>query len=354
MKPFRALTAIEQLAAYLRAEVQDGAIGETMPGVHRLAKELGVGHKSVVAAVAQLQHEGLVIGQGARQACRILPPTRKARTGLNIRILLYEKSQRTDALVINLRHHLAEAGHQPEFSNTDLQQLKMNHAKVAKFVQANPADCWVVCGGSVEVIEWFANQPIPSFAFFGRHIDLPIAGVAADKPPAMRVAVRRLYELGHRRIVMLVRKERRIPRPGLTEQAFLDELCNHGIQTGPYHMPEWEESRVGFQKCLESLFQHTPPTALIISEPPLFLAAQHHLACHGIAAPEKISLICDDPSPAFEWFEPAISHFHWDLDVLLRSVVRWANEVASGKRIEKKTFAVASFDEGGTIGLARS
>ena len=52
MKSFRALSAIEQLAAHLRGEIQAGALGGTLPGVHRLAKELGVSPKSVVAAVA--------------------------------------------------------------------------------------------------------------------------------------------------------------------------------------------------------------------------------------------------------------------------------------------------------------
>jgi len=104
---------------------------------------------------------------------------------------------------------------------------------------------------------------------------------------------------------------------------------------------------------LDSLFQHTPPTALIISESLLFTAAQQHLARNGIAAPENISLICDDPDPLFAWYDPAISYFRWDPAPLVRSAVRWANLLACGKRSHAKTYYEAKFVEGGMIGPVR-
>ncbi len=353
MKPFHANSVIEQLAAHLRGEILAGALGETLPGVHRLAKELGVSPRSVVAAVAQLEHEGLLRGQGARRKCQILPQEGSTPAELKIRILLYDKSERSASNMIDLRHRLAEAGHRPEFATKDFHELGMDPGKVLRFVKANPADAWVFCGGSQEVLEEFLNHPLPVFAFFGLHRPLPIAGASAQKIPALLTAVRRLVALGHRRIVMLVRDERRKPQPGLLEQAFLDELSRHGIQTGRYNLPDWEDSREGFHRGLNSLFQHTPPTALIISESMIFVAAQQYLANRGIVAPKQISLICDDPDPSFAWCEPAISHFRWDSAPLLRSIVHWANQVARGKRPHTKTFSEAEFVEGGTIGPAR-
>jgi hypothetical protein len=353
MKPFRSRTAIEQLAEHLRGEIQTGALGETLPGVHRLAKELGVSPKSVVAAVAQLEHEGLLRGQGAGRRCRVLPPKGNAPAGLRIRILLYEKASRSALHIVDLHHRLTDAGHQPEFAVKDLHQLGMDPAKVARFVKANPADGWVVGSGSLGVLQWFADQQFPVFAFFGRHIDLPIAGVGVKKITAMLTAVRRLVALGHQRIVMLVREERRKPQPGWMEQTFLDELGRLGIPAGSYNLPDWKDSREGFHRGLDSLFQHTPPTALIISESLLFAAAQQHLARRGIVAPEHISLICDDPDPLFAWYEPAISYFRWDSAPLVRSVVRWANLLACGKRSHAKTFYEAKFVEGGMIGPVR-
>lgn len=350
MKPFHALTAIEQLAGHLRGEILTGSLGGTLPGVHRLAKELGVSPKSVVAAVAQLEHEGLLRPQGARRRCQIVPQKGGAAAELKIRILLYEKTEQGSPLMIDLRHRLAEAGHRPDFATKDLHELGMNAGSVSRFVKANPADAWVFCGASQEILRAFVKHPLPVFALFGPHGPLPIAGASAQKIPAMLAAVRRLVALGHRRIVMLAREERRNPQPALYESAFLDELSKHGIQTGRYNLPDWEDTREGFQRGLASLFQHTPPTALIINESMLFAAAQQYLAHRGILAPNHISMICDDPDPSCAWCEPAISHFHWDPAPLLRSVVRWANQVARGKHPIRKTFSEAEFVEGGTIG----
>ncbi|HEX5789782.1 MAG TPA: substrate-binding domain-containing protein [Luteolibacter sp.] len=350
MKPFHALSAIEQLAAHLRGEIQAGTLGETLPGVHRLAKDLGVSPKTVVAAVAQLEHEGLLHPQGARRPCLITPHKAGAVMDLKVRIVLYERSERGSSGMIDLRHRLAEAGHRPEFASKDIHELGMDFGRVERFMKANPADAWVICGGSEEILEGFVDHPLPVFALFGPHAPLRIAGASAQKVPAMLTAVRRLVALGHRRIVMLAREERRKPQPALYEKAFLDELSRHGIQTGRYNLPDWEDTREGFHRGLDSLFQHTPPTALIINESMLFTAAQQYLAHRGIVAPNHISMICDDPDPSFAWCEPAISHIRWDPAPLLRGIVRWANQVARGKRPCDKTFSVAKFVEGGTIG----
>jgi DNA-binding LacI/PurR family transcriptional regulator len=201
------------------------------------------------------------------------------------------------------------------------------------------------------VLEWFAEQPLPAFALFGRRLPR-LAGARPDKLSALATAVGRLTELGHRRTVMLVREDRRKPSPGFVERFFLEELEAAGIPSGPYNLPDWEDNLEGFRQCLHSLFQHTPPSALLIDGLQLFVAAQQHLARRGIIAPEHVSLINLDPDPAFAWCEPAISHIHWDARPLVRSIVRWANNIARGKDDRRRFTTKADFVEGGTIGPA--
>jgi DNA-binding LacI/PurR family transcriptional regulator len=170
------------------------------------------------------------------------------------------------------------------------------------------------------------------------------------KIPALTHAVRKVIEYGHKRIVMIAREERRKPQPALYEQAFLDELNAHGIATGSYHLPDWEESIKGFHRCLDSLLQHTPPTAMIISQSPIFISARDHLAQRGVIAPRDISLICDDPDIAFSWCDPPVSHIRWDSDPIVNRIVRWADKVARGVVDREQSFTLAEFIEGGTIG----
>jgi DNA-binding LacI/PurR family transcriptional regulator len=230
--------------------------------------------------------------------------------------------------------------------------MKMDAKRVAELVASEPADAWVVYAGSREVLEWFAENPFPAHALAGRMTDARIAGVSPHKAPAMRSAVRRLVELGHRRIVSIVRPERVMPNLGLSEQAFLEELESHGIKTGPYNLAVWEGGVAEFHACIDSLFRFTPPTALFLDETNHFLAAQHHLARKRLKAPEEVSLICDDLDPYFGMFVPAISHIAWKTDDLVREVVRWVERIACGKDERRQIHTKSIFVEGGTIGPA--
>jgi DNA-binding LacI/PurR family transcriptional regulator len=226
----------------------------------------------------------------------------------------------------------------------------MDVRRIARFVRGTAADAWVVVGGSRDVLEWFASQSFPSFALFGRHRRVSMASAGPDKVPAYRESARRLIELGHRRISLLVGEDRRRPSPGTIEQAFLDEMEAAGIPTGAYNLPHWPMHDEGFRRCIDSLFERTPPTALLVDRSAMFHAAMHHLAQRDILAPRDVSLICTDPDLTFAWCKPSIAHILWDSRPVVRRVVRWADNIARGRDDLRKSFTKASFIEGGTIG----
>lgn len=349
--PLTLLSRAEQVAAHLRAELMTGRWTGALPGILALGKDLGVNHNTIAAALELLEAEGLLVSQGHGRPRRIVLPKGKVQApALRIQILPYEKQDRAENVSIELMNRLDSAGFAADFAPKTQHELGMNAKRVARLVAATPGDAWVIYAGSREVLEWFAHQPIPAIAMFGRFVGLPIAAASPRKAPAFMAATRRLIELGHRRIVMLAREERRKPKPALVEQLFLDELAAHGITPGPYNLPDWEDHPAGFHACLDALFRHTPPTALIIVEPKLFTAAQQHLARKGIVAPEQVSLVCDDPDPTFTWCDPPVSHIRWDSRPVVNRVVRWAGNIARGRDDRRQSFATAEFIEGGTIG----
>ncbi len=357
MEPFSRLSTSEQLAAHLRRQIEIGRLSGVMPGVQQLAKTLGVNSVAVAKAVQQLEREGLVLFQGpckSRKIAQVQPPRGHAGPRLRVQIMLYAPDDSKSYYNVDLQHRLLEAGHAARFASKSLIEFGMNTERIVRFVVRSPADAWVVFSGSRDLLLWFSQQSIPTFALAGRRRGIEIASTGPDKVPALRTALRRLVELGHRRIVMLAREVRRKPEPGEFEQVFLDELAASGIQHGPYNLPEWRESAEGLQGLLGSLFQHTPPTALIIEEAHTFLAAQQYLTQHGIVVPRDVSLICDDPDPAFAWFRPMVAHIAWDASQWARRIVRWADKVASGKDDRTRSFTKAEFVEGGTIGPATS
>ena len=67
MALLRLLSAVEQVAAYVREELLRGHWSGFLPGVDRLAAELGVSRKTVEAALRQLEAEGFLLRQGPRR-----------------------------------------------------------------------------------------------------------------------------------------------------------------------------------------------------------------------------------------------------------------------------------------------
>ncbi len=321
-----------------------------MPGVKGLAVKLGINHKTMEAALNLLIKEGLLASQGTGRRRKIVLPKKLVSPSMRIAILLREPADSTVHYNVALQHQLYEAGHTAFFTSKTLMDLGMDLKRVKRFVKNTSADAWVVQCGSREMLQWFSEQPLPAFAFFGRAIGLPIAATGPNKTPAFQEMVRRLIALGHQRIVMLTREEARKPFPGFLPQLFLDELGSKGIATGPYNLPDWEENMEGFHHCLKSLFKHTPPTALIIEEPILFHAAQQYLSQQGIIAPQHISLVCLDPEPSHVWCKPPISHLSHDSQPWVRRIVNWSNNAARGRDSRRLTFSKSVFIEGGTIG----
>lgn len=343
MTRLRPRTFAEQVADHLKVAILRGGFRDLLPGKMALAAQLGVNHKTITEAVTLLEREGLLIAQGPGRRRRI-SETKGTTTGLRIGLFLYEPADRQAYDVLDLRERLLAAGHSIRIPSRSLTELGMNARRVARVTARSSTDAWVVLSASREVLQWFSAQPIPIIAYAGAFAnDLPIAGVAPDKNAATGVMMRRLIALGHRRIMYLSRGETRPSR-------FLGELEAHGIQTGPYNMPQWGKDGVDLQRCLDSLFATSPPTAIYIDEAPVFVAAQGYLARRGIHSPEHVSLVCADPSPCFEWCRPTVAHIRWDSAPVVTRILRWVDGVARGKKDHRRIYTPSEFVDGGTVG----
>ena len=343
-----------QVVEYLRRESMSGRWGRVMPGSGRLARELGVNRKTTEAALAELQRLGVLESRGAGRARRIVAPSGRSRPHkLRIAILDYDPLENTEAYAIVLQHLLLAAGHAAFFTGKSLTQLGMDLARVRRLVEETEADAWVVCAASHEILRWFAAQRVPALALFGWRHGLPMANVGPDMVKPSLEMCRELIRLGHHRIVRICRKLRRWPALGPVERAFVTELAAHGIAPSPYHLPNWEETVHGFQACLDSLFRITPPTALILDEPPFYTAALQFCATRGLRVPEDVSLACGDSDLTFGWCLPSVAHIRWDTRPVLQRIVRWAANVSRGKQDLRQTMTAAEFIAGGSIGPVR-
>jgi LacI family transcriptional regulator len=347
------LSIAEQVAAYVRDEIMRGRWSGEVPGMNRLAPELGVNAKTVEAALQLLEKQGLLVPQGRGRRRRIAESEKTAEARpLRVGILLYEKADRRASYLLDLLQRLKDSGHESFYAEMTLRDLGGDVKRIARFVEGTEVDAWVVMAGSREVLDWFGGQTTPAFALFGRNTQTPLAGISLNKGEALIELTDRLVGLGHRRIVLLVREERRRPNPAHLEQLILDRLVAHGIATGPYTLPDWGDSPEELSRALDSLFEHTPPTALIIDQPSLCVAVIQHFSRLGISCPDQVSLACTDTSESFEWCVPAIAHIDWDSRPVINRVVRWASHISRGMDDLRKSSSKVRLVFWGTIGPA--
>lgn len=354
MQRLRIMSAVEQVAEYLKNGLATGVWRGEMPGVVALAAELGVNHKTVEAALSLLVRQGALVDQGPRRPRRIARNTgAAAKRSMRIGLLLHDATDLRSGITVEIRHLLHEAGHATFVAKRLITDIGPDTAKAATIIRKQPADAWLALAAPFEVLRWFLGEEIPVFALFGRFRSVPVAGCAPDKTAAYTAVVRTLVAHGHRRIVLLSRPQQRFPVPSRSVKTFLGALAAGGIKPGDYHNPYWENTREGFHQCLESLFRASPPTALVVQETLLFGAVQQFLAARGIRVPRDVSLVCTDHDPSFVWRVPSVAHIQWDSGPLVRRIVRWANHIAMGMEDRRQLLTKAVFVPGGTIGPAK-
>lgn len=352
MSAFHRLTASEQCAAHLREGIKTGRWGVKLPGVVNLAEQLDVSPATMQAALRELEAEGMLVAQGRgrnRTIATLVPVRRSLRIGILTHDVLKARIQE-NAVVQQVYHGLKGIGHEPFYTRKSQTQLGHDLLRIKKMVTQDAADAWIVCAGSLPVIEWFSQQALPCIALYGRTKDLAIARTGPDKALAYQAATRRLIELGHRRIVLITGASRRKPIPGRLECIFLDELAAHGIPTGEYNLPDWEQTPEGFNALLDRLFRATPPTALIIEDPLCFVAALHFFARQRLAVPEDVSLVSTDAHSSLEWCYPDPARIRWDDDLIFRRIMRWVAAVRRGNADRKTINVPAEFIPGASIG----
>lgn len=349
------LSITEQVVEHLRAGIVSGRWMQTLPGRNQLAKELGVNPKTVEAAIHTLEKNGMILSQGAGRKRLINPKLNHSPRAMRIAILNFDHTtDRNIDYMVECFHSLIEAGHSVHYTDRSLTDLRFDLNKISRVVEENQADAWIILSGTRDVLQWFAARAEPCFAIFGEHTGLPIASFGPNKVPAFSAAVKTLLDFGHQRIVLLCRRARRQPTLNRSVGAFVETLQQAGITCGEYNLPDWEENNAGYQRCLESLFRLTPPTAIIVDEASYLIATFQFLLRRGITVPGDVSLVCTDNDPAFTHCEPPISLMSWEKEPLKRRILQWANNISRGKADHRSTTTPANFISGGTIGPAKN
>ncbi len=344
---FKVTSAVDQVAAHLREELEQGRWTGSMPGRDQLADELGVHGTTVKRALEQLEREGILKSAGVGKARQIIKPS---KSGLSMRVVLvlYEPEDVADPTIVEIQHQLHAAGHRLSIAPKALAELKHDPQRVRAMMEKNPAAAWIVVAGSLPVLEELSKLSTPTFALFGNMTNLKVAGTGADKTQAVRDCIDYFYEKGHRRIVMLNRSEQIKSGLNANGKAMFEELEKRNLPSGPYNLPEWENTPKGLNDCLTRLFEVTPPDVILVDDWILSFAIQNYISHQQGPAFRHAVCVCMDDHQCFKWCQPSVAHFSWDSTKVVRRVVGWANHVSHGKQDQDKKLIAAQFVPGGS------
>lgn len=144
MDHFKPLSVVGQLVVYLRDAISKGELTDTMPGIRKLASNLGVSLNTVIAAVEQLEKEGFLEHQGHGRRSKIVLPENFSKPGFRVTLLLYERVDIQLDYVVEIQRRLKENGHIVRVADKSLVELGMDIKRIARMVNATKTDAWVV------------------------------------------------------------------------------------------------------------------------------------------------------------------------------------------------------------------
>lgn len=360
MNGIRRRSLVEITVEHLRQSLSQGRWKTHLPGVRPLADELKVSKETVRAALAILENSGELKCQGAgrfRQICSPPLSVNSLQQKLRVAVLPYHPlgsgNSQSMQLLLKLVATVTHSGHDCFIASLSHSQIEHHPRRLSRLVQSSAADAWVSYSPCEEVLAWFLEREIPIITIGGHTQNLPVACTRSDSTQAVQETVDLLVRYRHRRMVMICPRFWREPDLHPSAQAFLNRMKHHGLPTSSFNLPPWEETANGVTTLLHALFQTTPPTALIVLDPSVAVAAVLHLNQHGMGVPADVSVISMTEDAAFSYLQPPMSHFQWEIDPHVRRITQWVRDLARG-RADTETKAIqANFVPGGTIGPAK-
>jgi DNA-binding LacI/PurR family transcriptional regulator len=341
------------LAERIQAEITSEPVGERLPGLRLLAKRYGVSVPTVADALHQLATEGVVEAGGDRRSWRVkripsktLRPSlseRKARSRLLFLSALALHDERFSGIEVHVElvDELEPSGCEVSHRVIPFDRARKPHASWNHLLRGTRADAVIVMGGTPAVAEWLRSENTRTLFIGGDsgHTGIPV--LATSTPAMFGLAIRRLLESGHRKILVPLcgRPERFAKR---CTKAIQDAIVSNSAADDCLVIAE--SSYSGPDVLVNLLLKHWPwhsPDALVFIDWHEFVAADSFLRAKGLVIPRDVSVIILSHDPSMNWHLPALSHFDLPVRAIARVAARWVNSGRLPKESENKQILIA-------------
>ena len=308
-------TVASQIAAHLRAELEQGTWRGWLPSERVLSRTVQASRNTVRAALEELKTEGLIepargLGNRIVGGKKLSSPANRPKTvGLLIPASIGSLRPFIAFWIDELKDLLIEEGYRLRI-HEGRQYYQTNPARALEhLVGQNPHGVWVLTLSSEAMQRWFARRKVACLVAGSTFPAVMLPHYDLDYRAICRHAAGVLLRLGHRRLALLNRESRRAGDVD-SELGFLE-----GVRSAPrpvataeiaYHRDDVDSVARALKRLLD---RKNSPTAIVVSNSYAYLSAASLLAQRGLRVPREISLISRDDDPFLASLAPAPARY---------------------------------------------
>lgn len=318
-------------AHILEEEIRRGRWMDCLPGYRALSKELGVSPRVVTDALDILTRRKVLLPAEARRPRKINPdqstviPDDQQKSLTVLSATPYDQHNENTLRLLEKIHQRMSSVEWSVFMEVS---KEYGAGEISKHLETLACQRrhhrWLLIGPSGDIVRWAMEKNLQIICLGGTVCDLPPPLICLRISSLLKSSFEKMVSLGHQKICLMTSLQTSNMFPHLT--SFVSELFqkHHIPFHQPYNFPLLEEDTPqSFKDCLKSLFQLTPPTAIIAAESYFLPAIYSHCYRWGILIPEHLSLITLENSSNQHWFVPRPAHFEVALESFLNPICNW-------------------------------
>lgn len=350
-----------QVAEQLEQSIREEAWPEWLPSERLLAEELQISRKTLRKALQHLQLAGWIEahhGVGYRICLspaaggRRVAPVQERRVALLSPDPIEALRPHTTLWIAELTTLLARQDYRLEIVSGRRPFSRSPGRELQRLVRERPSACWILTHSTEAMQRWFQRQKLPCVVSGSCHAGVQLPNVAQVHEAVCRHAAGEFIRLGHRQLVMLAPRSNRAG----------DQESEAGFLNGARSAAGAISARIARHsgepdsicRILDELLREpTPPTALFVNEPMLYLTVVTHLANRGRRIPADVSVICRDDERFLTYVRPLPARYACRAEKFARKLLRPVLLLAGGEPLTQPAIRiVADYLRGESVAVA--
>lgn len=340
------------VASHLRTLIRAGQWREGLPGERQLAKELGVGRRSLRSALAELEREGVVGRSGPRGARvrqrRKRMPGKTRSIALLAPVSLSHLGSSNMVFVDELRRIVYGRSHSFITYESGSSSPGRYFAYLKHVAETARHDCWVLLTSTPEIQDWCVRRGLPVVLAATHYRDITLPSVDVDHRALCRHAAGEILRCNHSHVALI------LPRNELagdveSRLGFIEGISKPGITHSIHHH---NETVAGLCRMADQLLAGAKcPTAWLVCRTEFFLTVFSHLQRIRTRIPQDVSLVCRDSETLLGALVPEPTRYVFDACELARHAANLAFKVAAGQDLHgQHRLIMPEFVKGRTLG----